>query len=93
MPVMRFNAVRTKPADFYIFYSLAGPTYISKVVIDDQNTGKHFTFMDYMGIGVFAGKNRKINAEININHYSNGNIYSQNPGLKIPLTFNVGYSW
>jgi hypothetical protein len=93
MPVMRFNAIRTKAADVYLFYSLAGPTYISKVVIDGQNSGKHFTFMDYMGLGVFTGKNRKLNAEININHYSNGNIYSQNPGLKIPLTFNLGYTW
>ncbi len=93
MPVLRFTAVRTKPADFYLFYSVAGPTYISKVKIDDQVSGKHFTFMDYMGIGMFAGKQRKLNAEININHYSNGNIYAQNPGLKIPLTFNLGYTW
>ncbi len=93
MPVLRFNVLRTKPADVYLFYSLAGPTYISKIIIDDMVSGKHFTFMDYMGIGVFAGKNRKFNAEININHYSNGNIYAQNPGLKIPLTFNVGYTW
>ena len=93
MPVMRFNVVRTKPVDFYLFYSIAGPTYISKTVIDDQITGKHFTFMDYMGIGIFAGKKRNFNAEVNVNHYSNGNIYSQNPGLMIPLTFNIGYSW
>ena len=39
----------------YFAYSLAGPTYISKIVLDDLNTGRHFTFQDFMGIGWFAG--------------------------------------
>ncbi len=69
-----------QPVDFYFNYSAAGPAYISKVVLDDKNTGKHFTFQDFMGIGIFAGKKRNINAEIKIQHYSNGNIFTANPG-------------
>ncbi|MFI5132231.1 MAG: acyloxyacyl hydrolase [Chitinophagales bacterium] len=46
-----------------------------------------------MGIGVFAGKKRSLNAEIRIAHYSNGNIFPQNNGVMIPLTLAVGYSF
>ncbi|MBK6826807.1 MAG: acyloxyacyl hydrolase [Chitinophagaceae bacterium] len=28
---------------------------------------------------------------IRIAHYSNGNLFPQNDGVKIPLTFNLGY--
>ena len=91
--MFRFTAVRTKPADLYFMYSVAGPTFISKTRIDGNETGRHFTFQDMMGMGVFAGKSRKLNAEINIGHYSNGNLFSENAGVKIPLTFNVGWAF
>ncbi|HWJ25865.1 MAG TPA: acyloxyacyl hydrolase, partial [Flavisolibacter sp.] len=77
----------------YFNYSVAGPSYISKVVIDSSETGKHFTFQDFMGMGIFAGKNRHLNAEIKIQHYSNGNIFPRNAGVKVPLTFNLGYAF
>jgi opacity protein-like surface antigen len=92
-PLFRFTFLRMKPADIYFVYSLAGPTYISKIVLDDLNTGRHFTFQDFMGIGLFAGRNRSFNAGIKINHYSNGNIFTQNAGVKIPLTFSLGYAF
>ena len=63
------------------------------MIVDGENTGRHFTFQDFMGLGVFAGKDRKLNAEVNINHYSNGNIFPDNAGVKIPLTFMVGYTF
>jgi len=92
-PLLRFFFLRTNPADLYFAYSLVGPTYISRTTLDDQDTGRHFTFQDFMGIGVFAGKNRHFNAGVKINHYSNGNIFTQNAGVKIPLTFSVGYAF
>ena len=92
-PVFRFTPLRTKPADLYFYYSVAGPTYISKTMIDNVNTGKHFTFQDLMGIGIFAGKNRQLNTEVRIGHYSNGNLFPYNEGVKIPLTFSVGYGF
>jgi hypothetical protein len=54
-------------------------------------TGKHFTFHDFMGIGTYAGLKRNIYAGLRIAHYSNGNIFPQNDGVMIPLTFNLGY--
>lgn len=92
-PLFRFTFLRTNPADLYFYYSVAGPTFISKATIDNVNTGKHFTFQDLMGIGTFAGKKRNINAEVRIGHYSNGNIFPYNEGVKIPLTFNLGYTF
>jgi hypothetical protein len=92
-PLFRFTFLRTPPADMYFYYSVAGPAFISKTTIDNINTGKHFTFQDLMGIGIFAGKNRQANAEVRIGHYSNGNIFPYNEGVKIPLTFNLGYSF
>jgi hypothetical protein len=92
-PLFRFTFLRARLVDMYFVYSLAGPTYISKVILDDVNTGRHFTFQDFMGIGWFAGTKRNLNVGVKINHYSNGNIFTQNAGVKIPLTFSVGYAF
>ncbi len=92
-PVFRFNLIRSKPFDWYLNYSLAGPTFISKVDIDNEETGPKFTFQDFMGTGFYFGKNREINAEIRIAHYSNGNLSPHNVGVMIPLTFNLGYAF
>src|SRR6187399_1371344 len=48
-PLFRFTFLRTKPADVYFSYSLAGPTYISKSLLDGRATGNAFTFQDFMG--------------------------------------------
>jgi hypothetical protein len=92
-PVFRINFLHIRPFDAYFYYSVAGPTYISKVFIDELNTGAHFTFQDNMGIGVFFGKNRNYNAELKIGHYSNGNIYPSNESVKVPLSINIGYAY
>jgi hypothetical protein len=92
-PVFRVNYLHTKPLDAYFYYSVAGPTYISKVTLDNLNTGAHFTFQDTMGTGVFFGKKRNYNAEIKIGHYSNGNIYPSNESVMVPLSLNIGYAF
>jgi opacity protein-like surface antigen len=92
-PVFRLNFLHTKPFDAYFYYSVAGPTYISKVIIDDWDTGAHFTFQDNMGMGVFFGKERKYNLELKIGHYSNGNIYSMNESVMVPLTLHLGHTF
>jgi hypothetical protein len=92
-PLLRFTLVRTRQADLYVCYSLAGPTYVSKVVIDSRDTGAHFTFQDFMGAGAFVGPNRRVSVGVKINHYSNGNLFSQNAAVTIPLTVTVGYTF
>ena len=90
-PVFRFNLMHTKLIDPYLFYILGGPAYISQSFLDGVDTGKNFTFYDAIGMGGFFGKDRRFNAELSVAHYSNGNIFPYNGGVKIPLTFTVGY--
>jgi len=90
-PQFRFVLLRSKPADFYFSYSLAGPTYITKSEINGHQTGKRFTFQDLMGAGLYAGRQKEFNFEVGIGHYSNGNLFPRNAGIKIPLTFSAGY--
>ena len=92
-PLLRFFILRTHPADVYAVYSLAGPTYISQSQIDDRNTGNHFTFQDFMGLGAYVGRSRNVSVGVKINHYSNGNILTENAGIRIPITFNIGYAF
>jgi len=92
-PLFRFTFLRTKPADVFFSYSLAGPTYISRSVLDGLATGNAFTFQDFMGFGVFLGPRRQFNIGVKINHFSNGNIQTENAGVKIPYTFNLGYTF
>ena len=92
-PVFRFTLLRSKSFDGYLFYSVAGPSYVSRLTIDNFYTGGNFSFQDNMGVGIFWGDQRKYNAELKIGHYSNGNILPKNPGIKIPLTFSVGFTF
>ena len=92
-PLLRFTALRSKQFDLYFNYSVAGPSFISRVELDGKDTGKKFTFRDFMGMGTYMGKNRNLNTEINIGHFSNGNIFPSNAGVKIPLSFNLGYTF
>ena len=92
-PLMRFTFLRRRLGDAYLSYSLAGPTYISPTVIDGLDTGSHFTFQDFMAVGTFLGQNRHMSVEIGLNHYSNGNLFPDNAGVKIPLTLKLGYAF
>ena len=92
-PVGRFIAVRTNPLELYFSYSLAGPALITRTAIDGEETGRRFTFQDFMGAGVFLGSKRRITAEVRIAHYSNGNLFPQNPGVTIPVGFYLGTSF
>jgi len=89
-PVLRFYVLRRKGFDMYTNYSVIGPTFISKKQIDGFGTGPLITYQDTMGLGVFFGENRKYNLELRIMHYSNGNIFTKNDGVAIPLQFTLG---
>ena len=89
-PVLRFYLWRKPKFDFYANYSIIGPAYITKSDIDNSKTGPNITYQDTMGFGVFFGKKRKYNFELRIMHYSNGNIFTRNSGVAIPLQFTFG---
>jgi hypothetical protein len=93
-PVFRFTTVRKPAMSLYIDYSLAGPTFISKPLVDNQELGKRFTFQDFMALGMFIGKgSRKINTEVRITHYSNGNLFPRNAGVTVPMSVSLGYAF
>lgn len=92
-PLLRFTLLRTSPADVYLSYSAAGPTFISRRLLDGQDLGSRFTFQDLLGAGAFLGRARRMVVELGIGHYSNGNIFPHNPGTKIPATFTVGWTF
>jgi lipid A 3-O-deacylase PagL len=92
-PVLRFNVVRTRQADMYVSFSEAGPAYISRVTIDGLAMGGHFTFQDFMAAGVFIGARKRLNIELNLNHYSNGNLMADNAGVTVPLAIKLGYAF
>jgi hypothetical protein len=92
-PLFRFFLLRRATADVYFNYSLAGPTYVNIDVIDGSDTGEVFTFQDFMGVGMFFGKTRRINAELGIKHFSNGNIFTKNASIKVPLTLTLGVTF
>jgi hypothetical protein len=89
-PVLRIPLIRTNPVEFYVSYSLAGPSLITTNSVDGQAIGRIFTFQDYMASGVYLGRKRRVTAEARIGHYSNANLFPQNPGLTIPIGFYFG---
>ena len=89
-PVLRFYLLRKKDFDFYTNYSIIGPTFLTKSNIEGLETGPKITYQDTMGFGVFFGKERKYNFELRIMHYSNGNIFTGNDGVAVPLQFTLG---
>ena len=91
-PMFRFTLLRSKPLDGYLQYSVAGPAFVSKRFIDGFDTGRRFTFQDLMGLGFLTGQKKNISIEFMLGHYSNGNIFPKNAGIKLPLQLNLGYA-
>lgn len=89
-PVLRFYLLRKNGFDLYTNYSVIGPTFITKKEMNGLDTGAHITYQDAMGLGMFFGKKRAYNFELRIMHYSNGNIFTNNVGVAIPLQFTLG---
>lgn len=92
-PAVKFWFIRSNKIDFYLTLGIAGPTYLSKKIIDDCDTGEHFTFYDFLGLGAFIGKNKRLNVNVQVAHYSNGNIFTENAGIRIPMIISIGYAF
>ncbi|PIZ03383.1 MAG: hypothetical protein COY58_09475 [Gammaproteobacteria bacterium CG_4_10_14_0_8_um_filter_38_16] len=92
-PDIRLWLIRSPSVDFYFMYSVAGPSYVTRRVIDNTDTGGHFSFQDLLGFGFFFGKEKRVNLDFRIGHYSNGNSLPINPGIQVPLTVSMGYAF
>jgi hypothetical protein len=89
-PTMRFYLLRKKGFDMYTNYSVIGPTFLTKSNLGNLGTGPKITYQDTMGFGAFFGEKRKYNIELRIMHYSNGNIFTKNSGVAVPMQFTIG---
>ena len=89
-PTLRFYLLRKEKYDMYTNYSVIGPAYLTKANIDNLKSGPRITFHDTMGLGFFFGKQRKYNLEFRIMHYSNGNNFTENSGIAVPLQLTLG---
>jgi hypothetical protein len=92
-PRFVFVPIRTRMVDAYFCYSLAGPTFISARTLDGRDLGSQFTFQDFLGGGVVLGAAKRATIGVKINHYSNGNIFPENAGVMVPVTFAVGWAF
>ena len=92
-PDVRFWFLRCNWVDMYLTVSVAAPTYISRRFLGGRNLGAHFTFYDYAGLGAFLGTSKRVDIGLQVGHYSNGNIFPQNPGIEIPLTVHLGVAF
>jgi hypothetical protein len=73
---------------------VAGPTVISQLVVDGQPIGtNHFIFQDAIGVGAFLGRDRHLIVGASVSHFSNGNLETRNPGMRVPLTIDIGYAF
>ena len=89
-PTLRFYLLRKENYDMYTNYSVIGPAYLTKANIDNLKSGPRITFHDTMGLGFFFGEKRKYNIEFRIMHYSNGNNFTENSGIAVPVQLTLG---
>lgn len=92
-PEFKIWLLRCPSFDGYFTYEVAGPTYISRTKLGETNIGEHFTFQDFVGLGVLAGEQRNLNIEVRLVHFSNGNLFANNPGFNVPLMLHIGYAF
>ena len=93
-PLLRFFLIRTRSADLHVYYSLAGPTILSRADLNGVPLGTNrFSFQDLMGVSVLAGRTRNVLIGVGLGHYSNGNLFPINAGVAIPLAISLGYAF
>jgi hypothetical protein len=92
-PEFRFWLLHRRRFAWYVNYSIAGPAFISRALIDNTAMGRHFTFQDYLGTGIMFGNQYQYTLGLKVIHYSNGNLFPQNPGIESPLTLSLGMAF
>jgi len=88
---LKFWPFHTQYFNPYFFYSIAGPSLISRVHFGGRILGTHMLFQDVMGVGAQFGVKRAVTVSAKIWHFSNGDIFTPNPGFGIPLVISLGY--
>ncbi len=90
---LRFWFFRTSTVNAYLTYSVAGPTILNINHLAEKNLGGNFIFQDYLGLGLQFGRRHALNLDLRLVHYSNGDIFTHNPGFDVPVVLYLGYSF
>jgi hypothetical protein len=77
----------------YLFYSVGGPTLLSKQIFGHTNLGSRFILQDLLGGGVQIGKKQALDIALLLGHYSNAGIFQKNPGFDVPIILKIGYAF
>lgn len=96
--ISTFLALRFWPIHFsftrpYLLWSIAGPTYMSKHSLGGKDLGENFIFQDHIGGGIMLGENHAVDLSVRIYHYSNGDLFVDNPGFEAPVIVSLGFAF
>lgn len=89
--VVRVWIFRTETFSPYFDWSMGGPSLLSSQHFAQANLGAPFIFQDFMGFGAMIGRQHHFDVNVNIMHYSNGDLFVHNDGWDVPLIVSLGY--
>lgn len=89
--VFRVWLFRTERFNPYFDWSMAGPTLLSSNTFGPAKLSMPFIFQDFLGFGAMVGKNHHFDVNLNLYHYSNGDLFLHNDGFDVPVVLTVGY--
>jgi hypothetical protein len=87
----RFWFFNYKKVAFYFNISAGGLTLLSKDNYKGRFLGSHFTFQDYIGLGMKIGHEKAIEIAFNFYHYSNASLFPPNPGFDVPGVLSISF--
>jgi hypothetical protein len=76
----------------YLNVGAGGPTILNKRNFKNRDLGSRFTFNDIIGMGLKFGTKQTFEIAINFHHYSNADIFEENPGFDVPAILSVAYT-
>lgn len=91
-PVLRYSILSSTYINPFIEISV-GPGYLSNKHYENRNFGMYFTWQDVLGVGATFGKKTQYAVELQIIHYSNAGLNTNNSGLTTPVLLSVSYNF
>jgi hypothetical protein len=91
-PVLRWYFLTQQKLSPFLQGSV-GPALLSANHFGSRNLGSTLLFQDMGGFGLAFGPNKQAYATVQVVHYSNADLSSQNGGMTIPLMFTLGYNF
>ncbi len=88
-PILRWYFCNNATATPFIQGSI-GATDLSQHYFGNRNLGSHFAFQDQGGVGFAFGAKKEVYLSLEMLHYSNAGLASQNSGFTVPALLTVG---